>query len=218
MLESLESRRLFAYTFIGGVLDVTGTVVNDAIHLGNGPGGSVVLNDNGAMAGFAPGSVLLVVAHGGTGDDVIAATPGFGVPVTFFGEAGDDNLAGGEASDLLSGGPGNDIIHGRYGNDLAYGDDGSDFVAGDSGNDELHGGIGNDTLFGEAGNDLLFGEAGNDVLHGSAGNDTLNGGAGVDALFGEDGNDVLDAVDGTADAVLDGGPGVDVKLRDALDP
>ena len=201
MLESLESRRLFAFTFIGGVLDVTGTVANDAIHLSNGPGGSVVLNDNGAVAGFAPGSVLLVVAHGGTGDDVIAATPGFGVPVTFFGEEGNDNLAGGEVGDLLSGGPGNDIIHGRYGNDLAYGDDGSDFVAGDSGSDELHGGMGND------------------ILHGGAGNDTLNGGAGVDALFGEDGNDLLDAVDGTADAVLDGGPGVDIKLRDpGLDP
>ena len=218
MLESLESRRLFAYTFVGGVLDVTGTVANDAIHLGNGPGGSVVLNDNGAVAAFAPGSVLLVVAHGGTGDDVIAATPGFGVPVTFFGEAGNDNVTGGEAADLLFGGPGNDTIHGRYGNDLAYGDDGSDFVAGDSGSDELHGGMGSDTVFGEAGNDLLFGEDGNDVLHGSAGNDTLNGGAGVDALFGEDGNDVLDAVDGTADAILDGGAGVDVKLRDALDP
>jgi Ca2+-binding RTX toxin-like protein len=165
MLESLESRRLFAYTFIGGVLDVSGTVANDAIHLGNGPGGTVMLNDNGAVAGpFAAGSVLLVVAHGGTGDDVIAATPGFGVPVSFFGEEGNDNLAGGEAGDLLSGGPGNDIIHGRYGNDLAYGDDGSDFVAGDAGNDELHGGIGNDTLFGGAGNDKLTGGLNNDFF------------------------------------------------------
>ena len=66
---------------------------------------------------------------------------------------------------------------------------------------------------------MLLGGDGNDTLAGNDGNDELTGGAGADSFSGSAGDDVFFAADGTADTLLNGGPGVDTAHYDAaLDP
>lgn len=76
----------------------------------------------------------------------------------------------------------------------------------------MEGTAGNDTLTGTTGNDRLYGHAGNDILNGGTGDDFLRGGAGADTLRGDAGNDTL--VYDAADAVIDGGSGIDTLFID----
>jgi hypothetical protein len=84
--------------------------------------------------------------------------------------------------------------------------------------DVLQGTPGDDVIIGKAGNDKIFGNGGNDVLRGGKGNDRLTGGPGVDTFKGGAGNDKLFAIDGEADALINGGGGTDKASRDPIDP
>ena len=56
-------------------------------------------------------------------------------------------------------------------------------------------------------------------MNGNDGNDLMVGGSGADSLVGGNGNDTLQAVDGVADASLNGGAGIDTAFFDiGLDP
>ena len=95
------------------------------------------------------------------------------------GEAGNDQVVGGD---------GNDVVRGGDGSDLLAGDTGADTIYGDAGRDELQGGAGNDSLDGGDGDDILFGFADADTLNGGAGNDILQGDDGADTyVFGRGG-------------------------------
>ncbi|HSI36946.1 MAG: choice-of-anchor D domain-containing protein [Phycisphaerae bacterium] len=86
------------------------------------------------------------------------------------------------------------------------------------GDDTIDGTQADDVLIGGAGHDLLRGLDGFDNLLGGDGNDTLIGGAGIDSLQGDTGDDTLDAIDGIADARVDGGAGSNTLRRDRVDP
>ena len=106
--------------------------------------------------------------------------------VQFFGEDGNDRLAGASGRDTVDGGNGDDTVTGGSGGDR---------VRGGSGNDQLFGNSGNDNLQGGDGNDLLDGGSGNDSESGGNGDDTLREGNapnGADNLSGDAGNDTVD--------------------------
>ncbi|MGD7110039.1 calcium-binding protein, partial [Ralstonia pseudosolanacearum] len=86
------------------------------------------------------------------------------------GDAGADNLFGGDGNDVLDGGADNDYL---------YGEAGDDALLGGSGNDTLYGGNGNDTLEGGAGNDYLVGNEGSDTY-------VFNTGWGQDTIYNYD--------------------------------
>jgi len=71
----------------------------------------------------------------------------------------------------------------------------------------VDGGKGNDTLIGEDGADVINGGLGNDQIAGREGADRLSGGAGDDSIVSNGGG--IDLVNG--------GPGTDAALRDAID-
>ncbi|SFC57631.1 calcium-binding protein, partial [Tropicimonas isoalkanivorans] len=160
---------------------------------------------------------------------------GVEVPVNFFGDEGDDLLAGsalddtfislegddvilamggndtidtGDGDDVADCGAGNDVADGGAGDDMLLGGDGDDTLNGGEGNDRLVGGAGNDSLDGGAGKDWLLCEDGADTASGGGGRDQILGGDGADTLYGGDGFDLL--CGGAGADWLDGGEGVDI--------
>jgi Ca2+-binding RTX toxin-like protein len=120
---------------------------------------------------FNAATVRGISVFGDNGDDrIVNATS---IPMTAYGQTGNDVLIGGWGADCLDGGDGTDWIDGGAGNDTLYGGTGNDLLLGNAGNDLLYGGDGDDILHGGDGYDSLFGNAGNDVLAGGSGLDSL---------------------------------------------
>jgi Ca2+-binding RTX toxin-like protein len=128
--------------------------------------------------------------HGEDGDDTLTLFQ-LTAAVRYFGDAGNDGLAGGSADDYLDGGADDDSL---------FGNDGNDILIGGSGRDVLNGGRGNDSLTGDGSDIAVFGGFFSneralfaDVqIAGSAGSWTLtdqnvaDGDAGIDTLTGID--------------------------------
>lgn len=95
------------------------------------------------------GTIETLDINGGGGHDRIS---GLGFPAGLFldlsGEAGNDQLTGGDGGDVLRGGDDRDTLLGSGGNDVLLGEDGDDlFVWADGdGSDFVEGGAGFDTL------------------------------------------------------------------------
>ncbi|HWM09103.1 MAG TPA: MopE-related protein [Solirubrobacteraceae bacterium] len=194
----------------------------------------------GAGAVRCPTNRSLTV-HAGPGDDSVKVEPAsFGYTVALFGEAGADDLSGGDRDDVLDGGSGDDEqVAGQQGNDLIRGGSGRD--------DNLAGGVGTDTLSyddgrvqgvlvslatrlnsdldefssiesvqGGAGADDLTGSSGANTISGLGGNDVLVGGIGFDTLSAGAGADTVDAIDGGQDSIDCGADG-DTARADLID-
>ncbi|MDZ7909616.1 MAG: calcium-binding protein [Gemmobacter sp.] len=187
-----------AYADTGAATDRifnSGTLLGD-VETG---GGSDSLRNLGVIDGF--------VRLGEAGDAYRGIGAGY-VTGIVFGEAGVDQLFGGQLDDRLDGGDGNDILLGFAGEDALTGGEGDDLLAGgtgddlllaDAGNDRVQGGDGDDSGSGGAGDDSLTGGRGDDDLSGGAGDDYLNGGAGEDVLTGGKGFDTFRFVLGNGD-------------------
>ena len=137
------------------------------------------------------------------GDQNDTATSTTSRSVQFFGEDGNDRLAGASGRDLLDGGNGDDNLTGGSNNDR---------LRGGAGNDQLFGNQNADNLQGGDGNDMLDGGTGNDTESGGNGDDTLvqsNAPNGSDSLAGDSGNDTVDYSARTAP--------VNVTVNDAAD-
>jgi VCBS repeat-containing protein len=202
---------------IDGTLYVGGTINGDRIVvIGSSNGGFRIRFNNMLLPQMDADAV---VVNGNRGNDVISVTGKLVIPVTFYGDAGDDYLAGsgsgdtldgGAGRDRLLGGGGNDTLLGGAGNDTLSGGAGLDYLSGDEfvdqvggtpdpdgGPDSLPGDVlvsptpGNDSLNGDNGDDIVVGGGGNDVLYGGLGNDFLLGGLGSDRLDGGNGSDLL---------------------------
>jgi Ca2+-binding RTX toxin-like protein len=120
------------------------------------------------------------------GDQNDRATSRTSRSVQFFGEDGNDRLAGASGRDRIDGGSGDDNLTGGSGGDR---------LTGGSGNDQMFGNSGGDRLIGGDGTDLMQGGTGNDSLSGGNGDDTLredNVPNGADTLAGDSGNDTVD--------------------------
>ena len=108
------------------------------------------------------------------------------VPVSLFGQDGDDSLYGGAAADSLVGAAGADFLKGNGGNDIVDGGDNNDTCYGGSGDDLILGGDGNDVL-GAVDPDNT--EAGHDTIQGGAIDDMIRGGDGPDEIWGDSSTD-----------------------------
>ena len=113
----------------------------------------------GALTGTSLGSITLNL---GDGDDSVAGAAA-DVPLTVFGNVGDDDIETGSAIDTIHGGDGNDHIQGGADADVITGDAGDDLIEGDAGNDVIEGNAGDDTLIGGANDDRMDGGAGSDT-------------------------------------------------------
>ncbi len=121
----------------------------------------------------------MAVIHGGGGNDSVSVndiSPGRS-QVIVYGEAGEDNLSGSEASDYVDGGRDADIVEGHGGDD---------YIIGGAGADVASGGSGNDIIFGASG-DLV--ETGSGAIgweaYADEAKDTLYGGGGADVLYAD---------------------------------
>lgn len=199
------------------------------------------LDGDGKADTFVEGAESLTVSLGPGNDGFhasgIAGGAPLGVPITIFGDAGDDRLQGGAGNDTLHGGAGDDVF------ETAAKPDGKDVYAGGEGSDTVDYGkrtsplavsIDGQANDGEAGehddvqldvegivggsaDDVLIGGPNDDHIHGGAGKDLIRGGPGADTLRGEDGDDVLDGEAGddslygdAGDDKITGGIGDDV--------
>lgn len=213
-----------------GTDTLIGGVNNDTVQ--GGPG-------DDALGGWHGNDTL----EGGDGNDTFDG--GLGND-TLSGGAGHDNMTGGAGSDVFHGGDGTDSVSYRtsqvsvtvlldnIANDGArteeegdnvrddveqlLGGPGDDILAGSGAANGMRGGGGADALLGGGGDDVLLGEAGNDFINGGVGNDLIDGSDGVDQLHGSEGDDTVAARDGAQDTTVDGGPGTDTCIVDAIDP
>ena len=210
-VEALEGRRLLSASASGvatvtdGELTVVGTRRDDQIMVMVMPNElgvemlDVSLNGN-ALGSFPLAEVTRIVVQAGRGNDFVMAQTG--LPLTAFGDAGNDTLLGGWGDDWLYGGRGNDTAYGSDGNDRLFGEGGDDLLSGDFGDDLLDGGGGIDSLYGYAGRDTLSGGACDDVLDGGEDDDVLEGNRGADQVTGGGGADRFSKRD-AASEILD---------------
>jgi Ca2+-binding RTX toxin-like protein len=125
----------------------------------------VTASNSGYNTTFNLDTIELVTAEGGDGNDVLSASGT--LPVSLFGNSGDDILTGGAGHDTLSGGDGVDFLDGGNGNDRYFGGSGPDVLSDSTGSDFLAAGAGADLyLFDDA-----FGTQ-QDTLEEFAGNGT----------------------------------------------
>lgn len=178
---------------------------------------------------FNATGITAIRIYGGESDDAIQIVTNVGVPVTMFGQGGNDLLIGNDEDDLLIGNNGNDTLVGAGGWDNLDGGQDDDSLYGGLGNDTLNGGFGNDYLDESSVDDdvamldrsleynFMMGGDGNDTLIGSGGREQMQGGRGRDKLFGLGGDDTLNSGPPTAsnyfpgdeNDYLDGGSGND---------
>jgi Ca2+-binding RTX toxin-like protein len=145
----------------GSSLIIQGSPNNDDIRISRGPGAWVISDTipifagegcetppSNANATVCPdtGAVPLIVVTGGNGDDTIVVDNSVpaGAKVRINGNAGGDNLVGGNGDDVLEAG--------------------ENYNSPDNGHDRLEGGAGSDVLYADPGGDDLLGGAGNDLL------------------------------------------------------
>ncbi|MDI1295693.1 MAG: calcium-binding protein [bacterium] len=209
---------------------MTGGSGNDTVSYESSTSGVVVSMQDGSInTGDAVGDIAVgfEFLHGSNFNDTLYSYQN--VAITLRGLAGNDILYGGNADDILIGDAGGDQLNGGEGYDLASyvtattgvvanlassiantGD-----AAGDSYNgiENLAGTNFNDTLTGDFRDNILHGLVGNDILNGGDGHDGLEGGDGNDTLNGEVGNDRL--IGGLGDDIINGGDGDDVIFSDA---
>ncbi len=171
------------------------------------------------------GSVEQLHIDGGAGNDRIdAKQAGPNVALTLDGNAGNDELAGGDGADVLRGGAGNDTILGNRGNDVVLGENGNDLIVvneGD-GSDLIEGGEGVDVVrvsgSSTAGDSFRIDPNGERVRFrrtnlglftldiGTVENLDVNGQGGSDVIVGSVGLNGLISLD------LDGGEGNDLLI------
>lgn len=168
------------------------------------------------------------VLSGGAGNDRLDASQA-NMPVTLFGNDGDDTLLGSSSNDVINGGAGHDVAE-FVGSNITLtsnavmgaGDDALTSVEGlqliasgngstidasaySGGSVTIIGSSGDDTLTGGAGDDIIIAGSGRDVVDGGDGNDLILGGSGNDNLSGGAGNDTIngghgrDSIDGGTD-------------------
>ncbi len=198
----------------------TAWVVTSAIPIFPGDGCQASSSSGQAMTCPDSGAVPLIVVTGGGGNDAIVVDPSVpaGARVRINGNAGDDNLVGGNGEDVLEAGEnyngpdnGNDRLEGNGGSDVLYSDPGSDVLLGGNGNDLLvnsvptcqghtyDGGAGEDTVSYARSKDNLRVALGGSGGPAGCGNDdkvlstneSLEGSDGPDVLVGDNGDNSI---------------------------
>lgn len=186
-------------------------IISSAVPIFAGEGCETPASNPSAMVCPDSGGAPLIVVTGGNGNDAIlvdGSVPG-GAKVRINGNAGDDNLVGGNGEDVLEAGEnyngpdnGRDRLEGNGGSDVLYSDPGGDTLLGGNGNDLLVNSVATcqgHTYDGGAGEDTVSYARSNDNIRVSLGGSGGPGGCGNDdrvlgsneSLEGSDGPDVL---------------------------
>jgi Ca2+-binding RTX toxin-like protein len=201
--ESLETRRMFSASQVGGTVFIEGTnsaetvtvsefISNSELSLGvrflqiKETTHRPFLPDITRTTNIQRSTVSRLRVNSFGGNDVITLNTSVGADV--YAGAGSDRISGSSGSDRLFG-------------DLS--------IVSDFDGREIGPG-----LLGTPGKDVMFGNGGNDLLQGGAGDDTLVGGAGFDRMLGEAGNDFINSRDGVGNEQVDGGAGFDIAQID----
>ena len=146
-IEALEMRALLSgqplsfgvdYNNSGPILRLNGSYADDQIVVSHDESGFSV--DNGDWWHIKVNQPFAgILVHGNNGNDSIVMDKSINIPVTLYGDAGNDTLAGGSGNDVLYGGTGSDSLDGGAGNDT--------LIDVNSGNDTLSGGEGTDSFW-----------------------------------------------------------------------
>lgn len=176
--EGLEEKLLLVSPF---VISGSPDRVNE-VYIRDEPGRGFVIDHyiDGRLSRYTPtGGTIKVVFYGGTRNDTLESRTSYPLTVEAHGGAGNDSFR--------MFGRGTAVFYGDSGNDNLAGGNSEDKLFGGQGNDTLRGGAGNDTLVGDAGIDSLYGETGNDYLNGGfdGSADVLWGGTGADQFVSE---------------------------------
>jgi Ca2+-binding RTX toxin-like protein len=145
-VEALDSRILlsashatFTATLAGDTLTITAlatyrpvagqsVLVNDGPHLTiTDRHGTLTVTDGETYFGVRDEGVRRIEFHGSAANDTLVNNTS--LPLTAWGNAGNDHFVGGSGDDSLYGGAGNDILEGGAGNDLLDGGVGDDIYA-----------------------------------------------------------------------------------------
>ncbi len=183
-----------------GVVTFDGTAAADNLTLTQGANNSLTVGWAGQGTEVFSG-VTSFVFNGGSGNDILTATPFLTTPVRAVGGTGNDtfDLRNSTANNMLVAGTGQNTLYGGFGSDLIIGGKGSDTLDAGSGMTMLYGGSGNavvnlgpgnDTFYGGAGNYNIQGGSGTYVIDGGSGSDTINAGkSSHDTIYGGSGGD-----------------------------
>ena len=205
-----------ANTFRGGTGNdiFAGWAGNDILE--GGAGADTLDGGDGSDTASYEGSASRVIVNltSGTGTDGDAVGDTFTSIENLTGSAHNDLLYGDAGGNQLRGGDGHDHLWGYAGADYLDGGEGGDFARYDNSAAGVNVNLTADTATGgDATGDVLdniehlIGSNHNDVLTGDAIGNTLYGLGGIDGLYGEAGNDVL--LGGTGGDTIHGGDGID---------
>lgn len=183
-MEALEDRTLLSSTASltsAGQLQIRGTGANDNVEVRATATTVSVLDGGRIIANVAKARVQSIRFQGMAGNDRFVNQTT--IPVTAYGNSGNDVLIGGRGAERFDGGAGNDRLFGNGGNDVLVGGPGVDHLYGGAGMDGLMGGgyAEADYLYGGSGSDRFLVQ-GKDVLRDLKPEDArirfLNGAAG----------------------------------------
>jgi Ca2+-binding RTX toxin-like protein len=157
-----EDAIVFQGTADGDQIRIQGTATGRRRSRSNPPADPDLLlvetNNQTSTYSYPYGEVVVVFAGAGNDRVLMNGASSRRWKAAFFGDLGDDTLAGGELVDELHGGIGRDLLSGLGGDDFLSGGDGPDTLRGGSGRDTLLGGLGNDRLTGDRRRDVLINE------------------------------------------------------------
>ncbi|MEH3053957.1 MAG: hypothetical protein PGN13_08115 [Patulibacter minatonensis] len=94
-------------------------------------------SQNDVIISTGSATITRVLVRGADGADGVNAAGVTNVPVSLFGDGGNDILTAGAGADIVNGGDGDDVVRGGAGNDLLTGGFGSDSVYGQNGDDQI---------------------------------------------------------------------------------
>ena len=190
MFETLESRRLMAFTLNGGILIIGGSDADDRIVVKD-RGPELVVVENGQRHAFPAKTVGRIEVRGGAGNDRLDARQATRTRLVM-------SMGGDSGNDVLFAAPGRTVAHGGEGRDRLVGLGAGDFLDGGRGRDRLEAGDGGGSMYGGRGADTLVGNASRDTIYTGAENARRADGA-IDLASGGDGDDDLLIFDDAGD-------------------
>jgi len=221
MIESLESRRLFAVTVseaYPGYYEVYGDESDDVIDIAVSQ-----YNESFAIGEDTYYGVCFIYVHAGAGDDAISliSEDGSGLIAA--------SVCAGDGSDTVVlnfdgsvwAGDGNDVLQisdAFRGEVYAGTGDDQIYVSGACVDPHIRAGDGDDLIDASANHYAVsaYGDDGSDTIYGSELGDTLRGGTGADFVYGGGGNDHFYVVDMEADSIF-GGEGFDTTYANSTE-
>ena len=166
--------------FVGGAGSDTfegGAGQDNLDYAASGAGVTVNLTTSALSGGDAANDRINSGIDGVIGSNFADSLTGFDQQGTSAADTFTNQFWGNGGNDTIAGMGGHDLIYGGNENDSIFGGDGNDTLSGDRGDDVLNGGLGADTASGGDDRDVFIGNGAGDVIDGNEGGndyDTLD--------------------------------------------